>query len=52
MSEMAPDDAEKTVAYEDGGDIVICDRKNPNAWIRSDTVVAPDEVERKQASPQ
>ncbi|WP_396610660.1 hypothetical protein ACH9L7_10490 [Haloferax sp. S1W] len=22
--------------YEDGQDFVICDTKNPNAWIRSD----------------
>lgn len=51
MTEMAPDDERTTVAYEDGDDIVICDRKNPNAWIRSDTVVDPGKIERKQASP-
>ena len=25
--------------YEDDGALVICDRANPQAWIRSDTVV-------------
>lgn len=26
-------------SYEDGDAIVICDRREPQAWIRSDTVV-------------
>lgn len=27
-----------TTAYEDDGALVICDRSNPNAWIRSSTM--------------
>lgn len=30
---------EQFASYEDGDAIVICDRKKPQAWIRSDTVV-------------
>jgi len=28
--------------YEDGSALVICDRRNPNAWVRSDTTAALD----------
>lgn len=36
-------DKEDLIVYEDGGCVVFCDRKNPNAWIRSDIVVRTDE---------
>ena len=26
-------------SYEDGDYLVVCDRENPNAWIRSDETV-------------
>lgn len=29
-------DHEGFTGYEDGDSYVVCDRKNPNAWIRSD----------------
>lgn len=28
---------EQFASYEDGDGVVICDRKAPNAWVRSDT---------------
>jgi len=28
--------------YEDGGALVICDRRNARAWLRSDTTTALD----------
>jgi|GEM_PF-4294099 len=28
----------ETTAYADDGALVICDRSNPNAWIRSSTL--------------
>lgn len=36
-----PDVADLTdfVDYEDGGDLVICDRENARAWVRSDATV-------------
>lgn len=30
---------EQFASYEDGDATVICDRKQPQAWIRSDAVV-------------
>ncbi len=27
----------QSIAYHDGDALVVCDRTNPNAWIRSDT---------------
>lgn len=36
---MAPDGDRDPVYYEDGDAVVLCDRSNPNAWLRSDTVV-------------
>lgn len=30
---------EQYASYEDGEATIICDRKQPQAWIRSDTVV-------------
>lgn len=34
------------VAAEDGGGVVLRDPENPDAWIRSDTVVRAEDVER------
>ncbi|WP_222913822.1 hypothetical protein [Natrinema sp. SYSU A 869] len=31
---------EQVTSYEDGDRTVICDRKNTQAWIRSDSTVA------------
>lgn len=38
LEEAAPPepDHEGFTGYEDGDSYVVCDRKNPNAWIRSD----------------
>jgi hypothetical protein len=41
------DDADATGAgryagYEDDGVLVICDRRNPRAWIRSDATTTAD----------
>lgn len=33
-------DFEHVASYEDGDDLVICDRMNPKAWIKSDTVTS------------
>ena len=30
------------VAYDDEEALILCDRTNPRAWIRSDTVVTAD----------
>lgn len=35
-------DYDRFASYEDGNDVVICDRKNPKAWIKSDTVTQTD----------
>lgn len=35
-------DFDRFTSYEDGNDLVICDRKNPKAWIKSDTVSHAD----------
>lgn len=29
-------DLDRFTSYEDGDTLVICDRKNPDAWIRAD----------------
>lgn len=34
-----PSHLEQFASYEDGNDLVICDRKSPSAWIRSDATV-------------
>lgn len=39
------------IAYEDDEYVVLCDRENPNAWIRTDTVVSAKAVERDQIAP-
>lgn len=31
-----PCDLSEFAAYDDGDYFVVCDRSNPNAWIRSD----------------
>jgi len=31
-----PIDLDDYAAYEDGAALVICDRTNPNAWIRAE----------------
>lgn len=40
VEQSAPEKPEfdRFASYEDGDDLVICDRKNPKAWIKSDTV--------------
>lgn len=35
-------DYDRFADYEDGNDLVVCDRRNPKAWIKSDTVVRID----------
>jgi hypothetical protein len=34
-------DFSRFTSYEDGDSVVICDRKNPTAWIRSDLTTSP-----------
>lgn len=34
-----PGHLEQFAGYPDGGDFVVCDRKAPAAWIRSDVTV-------------
>lgn len=43
---MNPDADRSPIMYQDGESFVVCDRKNPCAWIRSDTVVAVSETGR------
>lgn len=38
LTELEPTDFDQFADYEDGDDLVICDRKNPRAWIKSDSV--------------
>lgn len=33
-------DFSRVTSYTDGDSIVICDRKNPTAWIRSDVTTS------------
>lgn len=35
VAEPAGPDLDGYASYEDGDHLVICDRENPNAWIRS-----------------
>lgn len=37
-TEPATTDFDRFADYKDGDDVVICDRENPKAWIKSDTV--------------
>lgn len=40
-------DLEDFVAYEDDDALVICERSNPNAWIRSTVTMPLDQVGRR-----
>ena len=40
------DGVPELVAYEDDGNVVLCEADNPQAWIRSDTVVRAEDVEQ------
>lgn len=46
VDEAEPDDRpaglEGVASYDDDDAFVVCDRKNPQAWIRSDTVADLD----------
>lgn len=44
VEQSAPEkpDFDSFASYEDGDDLVICDRKNPKAWIKSDTSTSAD----------
>lgn len=33
-------DHDRFTSYEQDDDLVICDRKNPQAWIKSDTTTS------------
>jgi hypothetical protein len=33
-------DFSRVTSYADGDSVVICDRKNPTAWIRSDVTTS------------
>lgn len=35
-------DLDRYASYEQESDLVICDRKNPQAWIKSDTTSGLD----------
>lgn len=35
-----PSHLEQFASYEDGDDLVICDKMSPNTWIRSDKTVS------------
>jgi hypothetical protein len=35
VSDPEPIDDDRYAAYEDGAALVICDRRNPAAWIRA-----------------
>lgn len=48
---MADDDDRGPVMYQDGDAVVLCDRSNPNAWVRSDTTVSlPDGASDRAAT--
>lgn len=36
VSTTAETEDDRFTSYEDEGGLVVCDRKNPNAWIRCD----------------
>lgn len=46
--------AEDPIAYVDNEALVVCDRNNPNAWIRSDTSIPvesdPETVKNRDAT--
>lgn len=35
-------DFDRFASYDDDGALVVCDRKNPRAWIRSDATTPLD----------
>lgn len=35
-------DLDSFASYDDGDALVVCDRSNPNAWIRSDATTTVD----------
>ena len=37
------DGVPELVTYEDNGNVVVCEAENPQAWIRSDTVVRAED---------
>lgn len=41
-AEPSTDRYDQYTAYEDDGALVVCDRTNPRAWIRSATTTALD----------
>ncbi|MFB6236261.1 MAG: hypothetical protein ABEH81_14870 [Halopenitus sp.] len=41
-TEPAEDQYDQYTGYEDDGALVICDRTNPRAWIRSETTTKLD----------
>lgn len=43
---IAPD-LEDFVAYEDDDALIVCERSNPNAWIRSTVTMPLDQVGRR-----
>lgn len=45
MTDPRPDSGARLAAYQDDDFLVICSRRNPNAWIRSDTTVSLPDVE-------
>lgn len=49
---MATESPSEPVAYEDGNSIVVCDRENPNAWIRSDVVLDAAKMEWERVTSQ
>lgn len=44
VDEAEPDlpDLDGFTSYEDGDHLVVCDRENPNAWVRTDEPVDLD----------
>lgn len=38
-SESSADEYDDVTCYADDGRLVVCDRRNPKAWVRSDTTI-------------
>ncbi|WP_136716228.1 hypothetical protein [Halorientalis salina] len=51
MSKQRPDTGPIWTAHElSNGEYVVCERGNPDAWLRSDTVVRPPDREEHDST--
>ncbi|WP_290819188.1 hypothetical protein [Halovivax sp.] len=51
MSTDAQDRRSFVATYDDGEYVVLVDRRNPRAWLRSDVSIPREDVERDRIAP-